>query len=274
LTRRIVSLDPELLALTLGSRQSSISQVMSTDWGGEHSYLAWHDIVLDDGEMRGDDLSPLRQLDMRNLLTFFPKGMRAQGWCSPLDRPNSFTALYFDEAWAFEQLEARPTALRPNTYFQNGVLLGLMQRLTALAKQGDSAPQLLTDSVALIAATELVRLNASAPVKGALSADQVGRVKDYIEAHLGEDLSLEEIARALDFSVFHFARAFKNATGRSPYRYVIERRLARAKDMMIRTELSLGEIALAAGFKSAAQFSRTFSDIEGQTARAFRRTAR
>jgi AraC family transcriptional regulator len=243
-------------------------------WDGEHSYLAWHDIVLRDGEMSGDDLAPVRQIDMRDLLTFFPKGMRANGWCDPLDRPNAFTALYFDAAWVFEQMEASPVVLRPKTYFHDAVLLGLMQRLTALAKQGDDAPRLLTDSVALTAAAELVRINRREPKRGALNADQLARVKDYMEAHLREDVSLQAIADASGLSMFHFARAFKSTTGRAPYRYVIERRLGRAKDMMANTDLSLGEIALAVGFKSAEQFSRTFSDIEGQTARTFRRAAR
>lgn len=243
-------------------------------WDGEHSYLAWHDIALRDGEMSGDDLAPLRQLDMRDLLTFFPKGMHAQGWCDPIERSNAFTALYFDDAWVFEHLEIPPTTLRPRIYFQHGNLLGLMQRLTVLAKQGDGAPQLLTDSIALTAATELVGVCSRTPAKGALSADQLSRVRDYIEAHLCEDVSLDDIAGASGLSVFHFSRAFKNAIGCTPYRYVIERRLARAKDMMVNTDLPLGQIALTAGFKSPEQFSRTFSDIEGQTARAFRRTAR
>src|SRR5437016_11688700 len=49
-------------------------------------------------------------------------------------------------------------------------------------------------------------------------------------------------------SVFHFARQFKQSAGVTPHYYLVQRRIERAQDMLSRTDLSLSEIALAAGF--------------------------
>ncbi len=81
---------------------------------------------------------------------------------------------------------------------------------------------------------------------------------------------LDTMAAAAGMSKFHFCRAFKEATGRSPWRYVIERRLARAKELLAGTSLSVKQIARETGFNDANYFSRLFSHEIGMSARAFR----
>jgi AraC family transcriptional regulator len=53
-------------------------------------------------------------------------------------------------------------------------------------------------------------------------------VIEYVHAHLGEDVSLDALARLSGMSTYHFARLFKQSTGESPYRYVIRLRMEKA----------------------------------------------
>ena len=73
------------------------------------------------------------------------------------------------------------------------------------------------------------------------------KVLSYIEKHLEEDLSLEKIAEALNYSKFYIARAFKENTGYTLYKYVRNRRLEEAAKKLAETTQPIVEIALEAG---------------------------
>ena len=89
------------------------------------------------------------------------------------------------------------------------------------------------------------------PTEG-LPVGRLRRVLDYIEAHLGEDTSLRQLAELLRLSPDHFATLFRQSIGLPPHRYVLERRVARAKDLLARSPLSLAEIGYALGYTSEA----------------------
>lgn len=241
-------------------------------WDGARAYLAWHDIVLADGEMRGDDLAPVRGRDLRDRLTSLPQGMRVEGWSAPRARANAFTALYFDEDWLSKQLECEKAQARPEVYFVHEGLGAIMRHITATLRQA-SAPRALCDSLALVAASALVGRGGET-IKGALTPRQLDAAHAFIEAHLHEDVGLNEIAGAAGLTSFHFARAFKRSTGKTPYRHLLERRVARAQLLLAATNQPLAEIARACGFGHASHFSRGFAAIAGQTPSAFRRAAR
>ena len=87
--------------------------------------------------------------------------------------------------------------------------------------------------------------------------------------------SLEEMAAVARLSVYHFARQFKRATGLPPHRYVILRRVDRAKQLLqCGGDLSLAELAAHAGFSDQSQFSHHFKRIVGVTPGQFRMTGR
>lgn len=108
------------------------------------------------------------------------------------------------------------------------------------------------------------------PVRGALDARRLDRVKEFIDAHLGEDLSIDTLAEQACLSSYHFARAFKAATGMPPHRYVIERRIEEARMLVADGSLPLPVIADACGFSSQAHFTRWFKRILGVTPGAWR----
>ena len=93
----------------------------------------------------------------------------------------------------------------------------------------------------------------------------------FVDAHLLENISLSDIAGAIGLSPFHFTRAFKLATGTTPYRYVLEARIERAKLLIRHDDAKMAEVARATGFNSQSQFSRTFADITGVSPREYKK---
>lgn len=103
------------------------------------------------------------------------------------------------------------------------------------------------------------------------SADHLfRRAVDYIEAHLGEDFSLDELAAASGLSKLYVSRAFKRALGLPPHQYLLDRRIERAKHLLIEGELPIAQVALACGFADQSHFSHAFKQRVGVTPKAFR----
>lgn len=92
----------------------------------------------------------------------------------------------------------------------------------------------------------------------------------YIEDNLGDNITLQDLAKIADLSIFHFSRAFRQHFGLPPYQYVLSRRLERARQQVTQTALTLTAIALQCGFSSPGQFSTQFRRYFGQTPSAMR----
>jgi AraC family transcriptional regulator len=90
-------------------------------------------------------------------------------------------------------------------------------------------------------------------------------IDELIEARLEEKLGVADLAEALDLSAGFFSRAFRRATGRSPYDYIVDRRIARVRLLLRDRGLGLAAIALAAGFASHAHMTATFTRRLGVT---------
>ena len=102
-------------------------------------------------------------------------------------------------------------------------------------------------------------------LKGGLAPGLRRRLIDYIEAHLDNPLTLGELARLANLSEYHFAHMFSLSFAMPPHRYVLLRRLTRARELLTRTRLPLSEIALSCGFSSASHFSNRFRTSMGAT---------
>jgi AraC family transcriptional regulator len=97
----------------------------------------------------------------------------------------------------------------------------------------------------------------------ALPAWRLRRVIEYIEAHLGEDLTLVELAHVAGFSVSHFKPLFKQATGVPVHRFVLERRVERARLRLMEGKHSRTDIALEAGFTHPSHMARCMRRVLG-----------
>jgi AraC family transcriptional regulator len=109
---------------------------------------------------------------------------------------------------------------------------------------------------------------------GGLAPWQERRARDMIGAHLAHDLALADVARECELSVSQFARAFKRTTGMPPHRYLLEQRLARARELLLHSPQPLAAVADACGFADQSHFTKVFRKVQGQTPGAFRATAR
>ena len=110
----------------------------------------------------------------------------------------------------------------------------------------------------------------AAQARGGLPPGAMRRVREYVDAHLGENMDLAELASIAGLSVFHFARQFKQSAGVTPHSYLVQRRVERAQDLLARTDLALSEIAVAAGFSDQSHLARHFRQMLGTTPREFR----
>ena len=107
-------------------------------------------------------------------------------------------------------------------------------------------------------------LTLSAPrFRGGLSSMQRRIATELLEAHLQGNIALQQVAEACELSVSHFARAFKKTFRRPPYKWLTERRVDRARDLMTNSRLPLADIAVQCGFADQSALNRSFKRIHG-----------
>jgi AraC family transcriptional regulator len=100
------------------------------------------------------------------------------------------------------------------------------------------------------------------------------RALAFIDSHLDDDLRLPHLAETLGISPHHFAHVFRSAIGVAPHKYVIRRRVERAKELLDTTNLPIVEIALAVGCANQSHFSALFHRGTGLTPHAYRAARR
>lgn len=105
---------------------------------------------------------------------------------------------------------------------------------------------------------------------GRIPTSRLKTIFDYVEAHLHEDVHLSDLAKTAAMSLYYFARLFKNSTGVSPHRYVAQRRIARAKELLRNSEKSVFEIGMCVGYTDAEHFRNLFRREVGVPPRDFR----
>lgn len=110
------------------------------------------------------------------------------------------------------------------------------------------------------------------PISSGLPPHKLRRAIAYIDEHLEQELSLARIAAVTHTSVTHFLRLFRHDTGMTPHQFVIWRRIARARQLLVDTELSLSEIGNRVGFTDQSHFIAVFRKHVGLTPRLYRRS--
>jgi AraC family transcriptional regulator len=167
-------------------------------------------------------------------------------------------------------------AIPPLDAFIAPELRSAMLAIGAESEAGALGGPLMIESLANILAVHLIRhlfgfRQAAARSRRALSRRKLAGIIDYIMANLDNRPTLERMAELAQLSPDHFARQFKATTGLAPYQFVIARRVERAQQLLCgRQELSLAEIAIAAGFSDQSQLCFHFKRIAGVTPGHFR----
>ncbi|HEY9609371.1 AraC family transcriptional regulator [Allocoleopsis sp.] len=107
--------------------------------------------------------------------------------------------------------------------------------------------------------------NITVACKGQIPQYRLRFVKEYIDDYLEQKLSLSELAAIAQLSPYYFCHAFKQSTGISPYQYVIQQRVERAKQLLMQGKMSIAEVAQTCGFTHQSHLNRHFKRITGVT---------
>jgi AraC-like DNA-binding protein len=98
----------------------------------------------------------------------------------------------------------------------------------------------------------------------------IRRAKEFIHEHQAEDISLSQVARAVNTSTFYFCKMFKKVTGINFTDYLSRVRIEKSKNLLLNPNLRVSEIAFEVGFQSLTHFNRVFKKILGQTPSDYR----
>ncbi len=175
---------------------------------------------------------------------------------------------------AAELLAVDHVEIPPQQPFYDPLILQIGLALKADLESQRPGGRLYAEAMANALAVHILR-NYSAhthkPVHylGGLSPTQLKQVTDYINDHLAQALSLEELAAIAQLSVFHFCRAFKQSTGFTPHQYVIRQRVERAKQLLKDSKLGIAEVAFVCGFTHQSHLNRHFKRLTGVTPKKF-----
>ena len=154
---------------------------------------------------------------------------------------------------------------------------GVADRADSAHRSANSLPKVYEEALAAIVQLVLSQAGSSTVSSDALRADRATSrftaATDFVETHLDRKISLCELASLAALSVSRFAHAFKAEYGVSPYRYLIARRIERAKTLLRTTDDTVASIAQRAGFTSQGKFSDTFGKMAGVTPSAYRHAA-
>lgn len=161
------------------------------------------------------------------------------------------------------------------TTFTDVLVEQLCLRMWMESQEGGALGALFIDTavttlIALLARLAL-RLRPDATGCGGMAPLSFRRVVEHVQAHLAEDLRLEELATAGGLSASHLVRAFRSETGMSPHQYVVRARIERAKELLVRTDTPIKGIAALCGFSSAGHLATWFRRLTGTSPSEFRR---
>lgn len=176
------------------------------------------------------------------------------------------------------------TSFFERTYAHDGMLTPLLRRLRRESLRGRRNAEWWDEQMHGLASRlldahratqrEVARMPATRPATRAELYRRLHRARDYMEACLDEPLRLHEVARVAAMAPHHFLRAFKQAFGSTPHRYLTARRMARARHLLAATDLPVTSIGLEVGFSSLGSFSWLFRQRTGYSPEEYRREGR
>ena len=143
-----------------------------------------------------------------------------------------------------------------------------MYALEGTNEEGKLTAQLLCAAIILL--TSQIE---GFPLTGAKESDEahmVLRIRNYLNAHFMEDITLDTAGEALGCSATYISHIFKKATGRTPIQYLIRRRIGHAQTLLISTDHPVTRIATIVGYDNTNYFSTIFSKVVGMSPARYR----
>lgn len=210
--------------------------------------------------------------DRAGVFTFVPAFAERRGVYRDADLV--YSALWIDprlqEGWVgCEALTTIPAVANQS----DPTIAALIRALRADVSTKETPSQVYVEHLAALILLRIAAMSGKIPASGggaSLNSRMVSRLTDYIDAHLGDDISLTDLAGQANMPVDAFARRFKASTGMPPYAYVLERRVVRAETLLSSSQWTLIAIALALGFSSQSHFTDVFRRLRGVTPAVYR----
>lgn len=187
-----------------------------------------------------------------------------------------------DDGWAYRAVYPLPAmfdSVGPTPYFpepvvQDPYLAGRLRHLFDVLEGSDNT--LERETLFMVVLSELSARQGKTrrdPPPVARSPSAVSRVRDYLDAHAGDNVSLQELSVLVGLTPFHLARLFQRAIGLPPHAYQIQRRIQKAKTL-IRLGVALAEVAVDCGFTDQSHLTRHFKRVMGVTPGLYLRRSR
>lgn len=181
----------------------------------------------------------------------------------------------FFERVVYEAVDTNCVEILPKFRFQDALIRQIGLELKTELELGGVESRLYAQSMATALSVHmLLRYSTSKPIikeyADGLPKRKLERILAYIQTHLDQDISLTELADLAAMSAHYFACLFKQSVGLSPHQYLIDCRIKRAKQLLMRQELPIVEICQRVGYQSQSYFTKVFRKHVGITPKKFR----
>jgi AraC family transcriptional regulator len=171
---------------------------------------------------------------------------------------------------AAEGLELDPNRIKLDQHrrIADPTLHHIAIALQAGVQSGAALDRMYREALSTALAVHLLREYGAAVVEskrqyGGLPREKLVRGVEYIHDQLDTDLTVSGIAQAIGMTSDHFTRQFKKSTGQTPYEYVVEARVRKAKELLTTSKLTISEAALRVGFADQSHLTRHFRRVFG-----------
>jgi AraC family transcriptional regulator len=198
----------------------------------------------------------------RGPLTLLPSGVSATETAPEL-RYLRQAVISFDEDGVL--------ATKPRLMFTDRRVFGLASMLAAEVLSEDPLEPVYGESLGIAVLASLTGASDERAERSGLVPLQLKRVTEYMTQRSAEPIHLDDMAKLLGVSQSHFSRAFKVSTGISPYRWLLNLRVAVSQKLLLDTQKHLTEVALTAGFCEQGHLTRAFRAVTGTTPAAWRK---
>lgn len=199
---------------------------------------------------------------------------------STWDGETGFLLLNLDPGYlaqiAHETVDSDRVELIPQFATLEPTISGIGFALKTELETGGAGGKLYAESATTLLATHLLQHYCTRSQTlpsyhaGGLPKYKLREAIAYIQDHLGEEITLEAIATHLNMSHYYFCHLFKQSMGVSPYQYVLQQRINKAKPLLKQRQLAITDVALECGFANQTHFTKYFRKLTGITPRAYR----
>lgn len=166
-----------------------------------------------------------------------------------------------------DSVEILPVLNKHDSHLHN--LAMLFQQEIAHTQSGN---QMYIESLSNMLAVHLLRHYSTSRAKvaeytGGLPLYKLKQVTDYIDTYLANDISLGELASSVKLSQSHFSHLFRQSTGQSPYQFLTQQRIDRAKKLLLKQDMAIADVAISVGFYDQSHLSRHMKKLLGVSPR-------